>query len=105
MKRAASFLLLALAFLVRIALPALASSDPVEQTVTPIAPRGEQRVEPVTPPAEQRVEALDAAGAQQVTGASKSPAASAANGVAKVVLGVVAAGVSIGVMVASLLFF
>ena len=104
-KRTAWLVLLALALVVRVAVPALATSDRAEQTITPITPGAEQRVEPVAPPGEQQVQALDAAGAQDIRDASRSPAGRAAHGIAKVAVGVVAAGVSLGVMVASLLFF
>jgi adenine/guanine phosphoribosyltransferase-like PRPP-binding protein len=90
--------------LLRLALPVLATSEPTEQTVTPITPQAEQRVEPVTPPGEQHVEMLDADGVQHVTSGTKNPVRRTADRAVKVVVGVVAAGVSIGAMVASLLF-
>ena len=87
-------------------LPAVGASgagEVPEQRVTPIPPRAEQRVEPVGRGGEQRVEALDAKGVQAVVGGHKSPARRGAEAAGKVVLGVVAGVVSIGVMLASLL--
>jgi opacity protein-like surface antigen len=87
-----------------IALPALAADPAVEQRVTPITP-GEQRVEPLAMQGEQRVEHLDQAGLQGITGGTKSRTRRTAEGVGKVVLGVVAAAVAIGATAASLLLF
>lgn len=88
-----------------VALPVLAANEPREQTVTPITPPVEQRVDQVAPAGEQRVEALDAEGVQEVTGASSGgPIKRGANKVAKVVVGVFAAGVALGATVAALLF-
>jgi hypothetical protein len=95
---------LTIALVLRVAVPVLATGDALEQTIVPLTPGTEQRVEAITPPGEQRVEQLDEAGVQHVTGADKSPVRRGAEGVGKVVVGVVAAGVSIGAMVASLLF-
>lgn len=85
-------------------LPAFASGEvPAEQTVTVIEPQAEQRIEVIEPPGEQHVEAVDAEGEQQVSSAHKSVARRSAETAGKVVLAVLAAGVSIGVMVAELL--
>ena len=95
---------LTLVFVLRVAVPVLATGEPPEQTVVPITPGAEQRVEALDPAGEQRVEQLGGDGLQHVTGASKGPVRRGAERVGKVVVGVVAAGVSIGAMVASLLF-
>jgi hypothetical protein len=95
---------LTMALVLRVAVPVLATGEPVEQAVVPITPGTEQRVEAIAPAGEQRVEQLDAAGLQHVTGADKSVVRRGAEGVGKVVVGVLAAGISIGAMVASLLF-
>ena len=78
----------------------------------------EQRVEPLAPPIEQRVEAVGAGDhesdvqaveiiGEQDIGAQEPPSGpqKAASTAGKVVLGVAAAGISLGFMVASLLFF
>jgi hypothetical protein len=88
----------------QLTLPALAANQPAEQTVTPIPADTEQRIEALTPPAEQRVEALDPdtmqrVGAEGTTG----PVGRGFKAAAKVAVGVLAAGVSLGVMLASLL--
>ena len=87
----------------QLALPVRAANEVREQTVTPLVPQQEQRVEPLVPEGEQRVEALDAEGIQQVTQGTKGPVRRGAETAAKVVLGVLAAGVAIGAMVASLM--
>jgi hypothetical protein len=94
---------LALALALCLAAPAFAAGEVPEQPVTVIEPQGEQRVEPVTPPAEQRVVTLDAQDDQQVTAEEKGPVRRGFETAGKVALGVVAAGVSVGVMVAELL--
>jgi hypothetical protein len=103
-KRVIAAVPLTLVLVLRVAVPVLATGDAGEQTVVPITPGAEQRVEGIDPAGEQRVEQLDAAGLQRVSGANKSPVRRGAEKVGKVVVGVVAAGVSIGAMVASLLF-
>jgi hypothetical protein len=93
-----------LGLVLRVAVPVLATGEPPEQTVTAIPAQTEQRVEAIAPPAEQRVEQLDGNGMQSVTGGSKSGVRRTVDGVTKVVVGVAAAGISLGAMVASLLF-
>ena len=94
-----------LAVALRLAVPAFAADEaPEQQTVTAIEPQGEQRVEPVPPPAEQQVAALDPQGEQQVIGGQKGPVRRGFEKAGKVALGVLAAGVSVGVMLAELLF-
>ena len=94
----------AAALLVALAPPVHAAGEvPEQQTVTPITPPREQRVEPVNPNGEQRVEALDTDASQGVSNGTKSPARRVADKGAKAVVGVFAAAVSVGVMVASLL--
>jgi hypothetical protein len=85
-----------------VAYPALGADPSAEQRVTPIT-RGEQRIEPLAVQGEQRVEQLDQAGLQDVAGGTKGPARRAAEGAGKVVVGVLAAAVAIGVTAASLL--
>jgi len=85
------------------AVPAFAADEAPEQTVTAIEPQGEQRVEPVPPPAEQAVAALDAQSEQQVTSEQKSGVRHGFETAGKVALGVLAAGVSVGVMLAELI--
>jgi hypothetical protein len=98
-------LLLVLALLAfRLALPATAEEIP-PQVVTPITPAGEQRVEGLAT-GEQQVQMVDAQGAEQVvTGGTSNAAGRAGKAVVKVIVGTVAAVVSVGVMVASLMFF
>ena len=103
-RRLVAVALLTGGLVLRVAVPVGATGEPTEQTVVPLTPGVEQRVEPVTPPAEQHVEQLAGDGIQQVSGENKGVFRRGAEGVAKVVVGVVAAGVSIGAMVASLLF-
>jgi hypothetical protein len=89
--------------LLRVALPADATTDPPDaQTVTPVTPPAEQRLEPLVPQGEQRVEALSQEGFQEITGGRKSPLRRGAETAGKVVLGVFAASVAIGAMLASL---
>lgn len=84
--------------------PALAADyDPGGQ-IKPITPPAEQRIEVLTPTAEQQVQAITPEEAQRVTEGTKSPSGRAANGVAKVFIGVLAAGISLAAMAASLLF-
>ena len=81
------------------------AGEALEQTVRPITSGVEQRVEPLTPHAEQHVEVLDAARLQGVTGdATQSGGSRGLQSVTKVVVGVLAAAVSLGAMVVSLLF-
>jgi hypothetical protein len=96
---------IALALLVRLALPALAADDAQVQTITPVEPAVEQRVEAVGG-GEQQVEPLSAEQLQNIAGAPKQSTARRVAGTAgKVVLGVAALGISLGFTVASLLFF
>jgi hypothetical protein len=98
-----TILLLAALLLAPVA-TAPAASEIMEQSVTPVAPSGEQRIEAVAPAGEQHVQALDAAGMQQqISGGHKGPVRRGAEATGKVVLGVLAAVVSVGVMAASLL--
>jgi hypothetical protein len=92
----------ALVLLLQLPLAALAANQ-VEQTITPIPADTEQRIEPLAPSAEQHVEVLEADGVQRVAEGTAGPVRRGLNGVAKVAVGVLAAGVSLGVMVASLL--
>jgi hypothetical protein len=95
---------LALALALGLSVPALAAGEiPEQQTVTAIDPQGEQRVEPVAPQGEQHVELIDPQGEQQVSGGHKGSVQRGFETAGKVVLGVVAAGVSVGVMLAELL--
>jgi len=103
-KRRFALVPLVLGLALRVAVPVFATPDAAEQTVTPIPADTQQRVEAIAAPGEQRVEQLDANGVQSVTGGSKGPVRRTVDGVTKVVVGVVAAGISIGAMVASLLF-
>jgi hypothetical protein len=84
---------------------ALAAGEPAAQSVTPVAPGAEQRVEALAPPNEQHVEVLDADGLQKISNASKSPFRRTADAAAKVVVGVSAFAIAVGVTVASLLLF
>lgn len=77
--------------------------EPQVQQVTPITPTEQQRVEQLTPEGQQRVELLDAGNEQGVSEGTKSPMRRAADGTAKVVVGVTAFAVSIGATVAALL--
>jgi hypothetical protein len=83
-----------------------ATTEVREQTVTPIQ-QGDaaQHVEPLAGPQEQHVEALDENGLQRVAGGTTGPVKRAATTVAKVTIGVMSAALSVGFMLASLLFF
>ena len=82
------------------------AAESPEQTVTPVAPGVEQRVEPVETGDVQRVEPLDPGEAQRVSGEeSKGPVRRGLATAGKVVVGIVALGVSLGFTVASLLLF
>lgn len=95
---------LAVIFASWLVLPAFASEEvPEQQTVTAIEPQAEQRVEPIEAPPEQHVEAVEAGSEQEVSGGHKSVARRSAETAGKVALGILAAGVSLGVMVAELL--
>jgi len=94
---------LALAVALCLAVPAFTAGEAPEQTVTAIEPQGEQRVEPVPPPPEQEVVALDPQSEQQVTSGQKSGVRRGFETAGKVALGVLAAGVSVGVMLAELI--
>jgi len=94
---------LALAVALRLAVPAFAAGEAPEQTVTAIEPQGEQRVEPVPPPPEQEVAALDPQSEQQVTSGQRGAVRRGFETAGKVALGVLAAGVSVGVMLAELI--
>ncbi len=95
---------LALVLALGLSVPALAAGEvPEQQTVTAIDPQGEQRVEPVASQGEQHVELIDAQGEQQVSGGHKGSVQRGFETAGKVALGVVAAGVSVGVMLAELL--
>ena len=78
---------------------------PAEQTVTPLPPATEQRVEPVDAGSEQHVEQIDPAEAQRISTREKGSVRRGVETAGKVVLGVVALGVSLGFTVASLLLF
>jgi len=93
-----------LALVVQLALPVLAANEIPEQSVTPIAPSQEQRVEPLSPGGEQRVEVVDAQGVQDVGQGTKSAAQRGVETTGKVVLGVVAFALSVGMTIATLLF-
>ncbi len=96
-------MLATLTLLLGLSVVGLAANEVGEQTITPITPPAEQRVETVTPSGEQRVEALGANGMQDVTHGSKGPVQRSAEAVGKVVIGVLAATIAIGMTVASLL--
>jgi hypothetical protein len=86
-------------------LPVLAAEfDPNDQTVRPIAPAVEQQVEALNPAGEQQVRALSPEEAQRVSEGTTNPTGRTANTVAKVFISVLAAGVSLAAMAASLLF-
>jgi len=82
-----------------------AAEERGEQAVTPIPNAAEQRVEGLTPSAEQRVEVFDARALEQVAGDTHGPVRSAADKATKLLVGVLAAGLSLGAMAAQLLFF
>ena len=94
---------LALAVALCLAVPAFTAGEAPEQTVTAIEPQGEQRVEPVPPPPEQEVAALDPQSEQQVTSGQRGAVRRGFETAGKVALGVLAAGVSVGVMLAELI--
>ena len=65
-----------------------ASEPPPEQTITVLPGDVQQRIDPLTPGNEQHVEALSGDGVQHVTEGTHSAVGRAANGVAKVFIGV-----------------
>ena len=90
--------------LLALAMPAAAATGAAEQTITPVAPAVEQRVEPVVPAPEQQVTAVGGDASAQVQPVPPpSPVRSVANGIAKVAVAVVGAGVAIGTTLAFLL--
>jgi hypothetical protein len=77
-----------------------------EQTVVPIQTDTQQHVEVIGQDSSEHVDAVEPGRAQTVDVAEPpSPAAKAASTAGKVVLGLVGAGVGIGAMLATLLFF
>jgi hypothetical protein len=94
----------ALLFAIALASAVGAANDPDAQTVTPVAPAAEQQIQAVAPAGEQQVQVVDQSGVQQVTPGTSSPAGRVARGIGKAVVGVFAGVVSVGVMVASLMF-
>ena len=92
-----------LALVLQVPLAGLAANQPAEQTITALPADTEQRIEALTPPGEQHVEALDPDSMQRIGEGTTSPVGRGFRSVAKVVVGVLAAGVSVGVMLASLL--
>jgi hypothetical protein len=97
--------LLVLAVLVPLAGSGRAAGESQQQDIHPLTPTVEQRIETLTPTGEQRVQMVDAQGMQQITGnATDSGATRGAKVVGKVVLTVVGAAVSCGMMLATLLF-
>ena len=96
--------LLPLVLVLGLALSAGGAEAP-EQTVTPIAPAVEQRVEPLDTADVQRVEPLDADQLQRISGESNGPVSRGLATAGKVVIGVLALGVSLGFTAASLLLF
>jgi hypothetical protein len=88
----------------RLAGPAFADGEVPAQTVIPLTPQAEQRVEPLAPVEEQRVETLDQQDEQRVLSPDNpGPIRRGFGAVGKAALVVVAAGLSIAVMAASLL--
>jgi hypothetical protein len=78
----------------------------IEQSVVPLEPSAEQRVEGVRADVGQRVDAVDPSDPQSVDETEpRGGVAKVASTVGQVALGIVGAGVAIGAMVASLLFF
>jgi hypothetical protein len=92
-----------LVLLLQASMPALAASDAPEQTVTALPGDVEQRVDPLTPGEEQHVQVLDGDGMQHVVGSDAGPVRRGLGRVTKFAVGVLAAGVSLGVLAASLL--
>jgi hypothetical protein len=76
-----------------------------DQTILPLASDTAQDVRPVGGDSGQDVRALDGADQRIDTPEPPTPAGKVASAAGKVVLGVTAAVVSLGFMVASLLFF
>jgi len=90
--------------LLALAMPVAAATGPAEQAITPVAPAVEQRVEPVAPPPEQQVTAVGGdASAQVQPVAPPSAVGRVANGIAKVAVAIVGAGVAVGTTLAFLL--
>jgi len=104
-RRLLGMLVVATALGLPVVLPVPAAEyDPSDQTVRPIAPETAQRIEVLTPSAEQQVQAVSPEEAQRVTEGTRSSSGRAANTVAKVFISILAAGVSLAAMAASLLF-
>ena len=93
-----------LALAVVLALPALASGPPPEQTVTVIEPGTEQRVQPIVPAGEQRVDAIDPAEAQRISEGSQGGVRRGVNAVSKVFVVIAGTALAIGTTLATLLF-
>ncbi len=90
-----------------VALAGVLSARAAEQVVTPITPPAEQRVVPIEPAGAQRVEPVSAAEVQRIregTTPPESAGARMASTAGKILLGVFAAGMSIGLAVVSILF-
>jgi hypothetical protein len=89
-------------------LVAVVPSRAVEETIEPLNPTGvEQRVDVIGGgDREENVRGVDEQTVEDVSAAEPpGPVAKTASTVGKVVLGVTGAGIAIGVMIASLLFF
>lgn len=89
------------------ALVAVAPSRAVEQTIEPLNPTGiEQRVDAIGGEQVETVRGFDAQTDEGVSAAEPpSPAVKVASTAGKVVLGITGAGIAIGSLIASLLFF
>ena len=96
--------LLPLLLVLGLALSAGAAEAP-EQTVTPIAPTVEQRVDPVAGGDVQHVERLDPDQVQRLSAESSGPIRRGVATAGKVVVGILALGISLGFTAASLLLF
>ncbi|TMA60850.1 MAG: hypothetical protein E6J75_00245 [Deltaproteobacteria bacterium] len=81
------------------------AAEAPEQSVTPIVPDIEQRVEAVDTGDVQHVERLDPDQMQRIAAESNAPVRRGLATAGKVVLGVIALGLSLGFTVASILLF
>jgi len=93
-----------LALVVVLALPALASEPPAEQSVTVIGPGTEQRIQPIAPAGEQHVDAINPDEAQRISEGSQGRLRRGVDAVSKVFVVIAGTALAVGTTLATLLF-
>jgi hypothetical protein len=83
---------------------AAAFADLQQQGVEAVPAPAQQQVQALSPQVEQQVQGVETAGVQEVGEGTTSPSGQKANAAAKVVVGVMAAAISLGATAASLMF-